>query len=443
MQFFSSFSWMRRLAPRFAIVGTIFVLMTSLAACSGGTNTSNVSNGPVNLTFWSWINGVDKAVALWNQTHPNIHVKYSNVGSGPVEYDKLFTGIKANNEPDIAQVEFQVMPTFETTGALVDLSPYGAGAFKNQFVPWTWNQDTLGNAIYGIPGDTGPLALYYRADLFAKYHIPVPTTWAQYADDAAKLHAADPNTFMTDFPPKQPGWFTGLEWQTGARLFRVDGQSWKVSINSPQAQQVASYWQDLISRKLIKTEPDFANAWFHDLQSGAVATWITAPWGAGIIELNAPKTSGDWKVAPIPQWQAGQNVDGNWGGSSNVVFKSTQHPKEAAEFAEWLNTNQASMEYQIKGNALYPAYEPLLNSSLLSSPLPFFGNQNIFDLFKQASTQVDDSFQWGPTMEQVYSDTGDNFANAVNGQGTLVDGLNAVQQSTVAYMKKQGFSISQ
>jgi multiple sugar transport system substrate-binding protein len=439
MQFFS---WMRRLALRFAIVGTLFVLMTPLAACGGGTNASSASNGPVNLTFWSWINGVDKAVALWNQTHPNIHVKYSNVGSGPVEYDKLFTGIKANNEPDIAQVEFQVMPTFETTGALVDLSPYGAGAFKNQFVPWTWNQDTLGNAIYGIPGDTGPLALYYRADLFAKYHIPIPTTWAQYADDAAKLHAADSNTFMTDFPPKQPGWFTGLEWQAGARLFRVDGQSWKVSINSPQAQQVASYWQDLISRKLIKTEPDFANAWFHDLQSGAVATWITAPWGAGIIELNAPKTSGDWKVAPIPQWQAGQNVDGNWGGSSNVVFKSTQHPKEAAEFAEWLNTDRASMEYQIKGNALYPAYEPLLNSSLLSSSLPFFGNQNIFDLFKQASTQVDDNFQWGPTMEQVYSDTGDNFANAVNGQGTLGDGLNAVQQSTVTYMKKQGFSVS-
>jgi multiple sugar transport system substrate-binding protein len=46
-------------------------------------------------------------------------------------------------------------------------------------------------------------------------------------------------------------------------------------------------------------------------------------------------------------------------------------------------------------------------------------------------------------MEQVYSDTGDNFANAVNGQGTLRDGLNAVQQSTIAYMKKQGFSISQ
>src|SRR5258708_11176449 len=277
MQFFF---WMRRLALRFAIVGTLFVLMTPRAACGGGTNTSNVSNGPVNLTFWLWINGADKAVALWNQTHPNIHVKYSNVGSGQVEYDKLFTGIKANNEPDIAQVEFQVMPTFEATGALVDLSPYGAGAFKNQFVPWTWNQDTLGSAIYGIPGDTGPLALYYRADLFAKYNLPVPTTWAQYADDAAKLHAANPNEYITDFPPKNPGQFAGYAWQAGAHWFNINGQSWKVSVNDAPTQQVASYWQDLVSKKLIKTEPDFADGWYHHLQSASVATWLTAPWDA-------------------------------------------------------------------------------------------------------------------------------------------------------------------
>ena len=441
MQFFSSSPRMRRLASQFAILGIILALIGPLAAC-GGSNSSNTSTGPVNLTFWSWITGADKAVALWNQTHPNIHVKFSNVGSGPVEYDKLFTGIKANNEPDVAQVEFQVMPTFETTGALVDLAPYGAGALKDKFVPWTWKQDTLGDSIYGIPGDTGPLALYYRADLFTKYHIPVPTTWAEYAEDAAKLHAAAPSTFITDFPPKQPGWFTGLEWQAGARMFTIEGQSWKVSINNPQAQQVASYWQDLINKKLIKTEPDFADGWFHDLQSGAVATWITAPWGAGIIEQNAPKTAGDWRVAPIPQWEAGQQVDGNWGGSSNVVFKSTQHPKEAAEFAQWFNTNQGSMELQIKGNALYPAYQPLLDSSLLSGPRPFFGDQKIFDLFKTASTQVDVSFQWGPTMEKVYSDIGDNFANAVIGQGTLGQGLNTVQQSTINDMKKQGFSVS-
>jgi multiple sugar transport system substrate-binding protein len=205
MQILCSFSWMRRFALQLAVISFALVLMVPLAACGGSSSgSSSTSTGPVNLTFWSWVMGVDKSVALWNQTHPNVHVTWSNVGSGPIEYNKLFTAIKANNEPDVGQIEFQVTPQFETTGALVDLSPYGANSLKSQFAPWTWNQMSLGNAVYGIPGDTGPLALYYRADLFTKYHLPVPTTWAQYADDAAKLHAADPNAYITDFPPRQP-----------------------------------------------------------------------------------------------------------------------------------------------------------------------------------------------------------------------------------------------
>jgi multiple sugar transport system substrate-binding protein len=45
-------------------------------------------------------------------------------------------------------------------------------------------------------------------------------------------------------------------------------------------------------------------------------------------------------------------------------------------------------------------------------------------------------------MNQVYTDMGDNFVNAVNGKSTLGDALNAIQQSTVTFLQKQGFSVS-
>jgi multiple sugar transport system substrate-binding protein len=443
MQPLSSPQWMRRLVLGFALVSVALVIMAPLAACggSGGTTSSTTTSGPVNLTYWSWIPGIDKDVALWNSSHPNIHVNAVNVGSGPAEYDKLYTAIKANNEPDLGMIEYQLLPTFETTGALVDLSQYGANAVKNQFVPWTWSQVSLGNAVIAIPGDTGPLGLYYRQDIFQKYNIPVPTTWAQFADDAAKLHAADPNEYITDFPAKDPGWFTGLVWQAGGQLFNINGQSWKVSVNNPAAQQVASYWQDLLNKKLVKTEPDFTNGWYHDLQTGSVATWISAAWGPSVLNPNAPQSSGKWRVAPIPQWQAGQSVNGNWGGSTAVVFKSSKHPKEATQFAIWLYSDQQSLNQIFTGGGL-PADQPMLDSPLLNSPQPFYGNQVLGQLFKNASTEVNTNFQWGPTMNQVYSDIGDNFANAINGRGTLTDALKAVQQSTVTFMQKQGFTVS-
>jgi multiple sugar transport system substrate-binding protein len=282
----------------------------------------------------------------------------------------------------------------------------------------------------------------YREDLFKKYNIPVPTTWAQYADAAAKLHAADPNVYITDFPPKQPGEFVGYVWQAGGRLFSINGQSWKVSINSPQAQQVASYWQDLISKKLVDTEPDFTAAWYHALGSGKLATWFSGPWGLSVLQSNAPQSAGKWRIGPTPQWQAGQSVDGNWGGGGNVVFKSSKHPKEAAEFVEWVASNQQSLTNVIQANTLYPADKAGLDNPFWTTPQPFFGNQVVGQVLKQESGEVNVNFQWGPTTNQVYTDIGDNFANALNGRGTLTDALNAVQQSTVTFMKKQGFSVS-
>lgn len=285
------------------------------------------------------------------------------------------------------------------------------------------------------------MAMFYRADILQKYNLPVPTTWDQYAQDAAALHAADPTAYITDFPPKNPGQFAGYAWQAGAHWFTINGQSWTVSINDAPTQQVAAYWQGLMSKNLVKTEADFDTAWYHDLQTGSLVTWMSGAWGAGIIEQNAPQTSGKWKVAPLPQWQAGANVNGDWGGSTTVAFKDTKHPTEATEFAKWISDNEQSAEQEFTGGGAYPALLTSLNSATINSQQTFFGGQVINQVFQQGATQVNENFTWGPTMNQVYSDMGNDLANAVSGHGTLSDAISAVQQSTVTFMKSQGFSV--
>ncbi len=401
----------------------------------------------VNLTFWSWVPNLNTSVALFNKTHPGIYVTWNKVVAGNLgTYAKMFAALKANNAPDLGQVEYQFLPTFEATGGLVDMAPYGASSYRDQFVPWTWRQSTYGASVYAIPQDSGPMAMYYRADLFAKYHIPVPTTWAQYADAAVKLHAADPNLYITDFPPKDAGWFIGLLWQRGARLFRTSGSAWKVAINDANSLAVAQYWQNLLSKKLVKTDPDFSQAWNKDLQTGGAATWISAVWGANTIIDNATGTSGVWRVAPMPQWKAGASVYGNWGGSTTVVFKSTKHPKEAAEFALFLNSNTSSVTKMIdplKGAALYPALKAGLRVPAVTQPVAFYGGQRINQVFNAASSKVDVNFQWGPTMDQVFSDMSDAFSNVVNGKITLPQAMSQLQQSTVSHMQKSGFTVQQ
>lgn len=124
------------------------------------------------------------------------------------------------------------------------------------------------------------------------------------------------------------------------------------------------------------------------------------------------------------------------------MFKDSKHPKEATEFAEWISANEQSAEQEFVGGGAYPALLSSLSSSTINSPRPFFGNQVINQVFSQGATQVNENFTWGPTMDQVYSDMGNDFANAVNGQGTLSSALNRVEQSTTTFMKSQGFSVS-
>ena len=438
MRFFPSRRSLPRYASGVAVAAVALLLLAPLSGCGGSSTTA--ASGPVNLTYWAWIPEMQKQVDMFNASHPLIHVTLQNVGSGPVEYNKLYTAIKANNTPDVAQVEYQLLPTFETTGGLLNIAPYGAASVKNDFAGWAWGQVNQGSAIYAIPQDSGPMAMFYRADVFAKYNLTVPTTWDQYMADAAVLHTH--NIYINDFPPKNPGLFSGFAWQAGAHWFSINGNSWTVSINDAATLQTAQYWQTLISKSYVKTETDFTNAWYGDLQSGTIATWLSGAWGAGIIEGNAAKSAGDWKVAPMPQWTAGGNVDGDWGGSTTVVFKDTKHAQAATTFAEWISANEQSAEQEFTGGGAYPALLTSLTSATINAPQSFFGGQVINQVFQQGASVVNENFTWGPTMDQVYNDMGNDFANAVAGQETLSDAINQVQQSTVTYMKSQGFTVS-
>ena len=115
-------------------------------------------SGAITLEVWTWVSGLDKAAQLFEQAYPNIKVHVNNVGGGPVEYQKLQTAIKAGSGgPDVAQIEYDFLPSFIVTDGLADISKLGANDVKSFFVPWTWAQASPdGKAVYGIPQDSGP-----------------------------------------------------------------------------------------------------------------------------------------------------------------------------------------------------------------------------------------------------------------------------------------------
>jgi multiple sugar transport system substrate-binding protein len=437
-------SSIRKARPRgkLLLAAGVAVGALALAACSSSSSSpASAGGGKVTLTFWSWVPGISQSVNLWNKSHPGIHVNLDEVTSGAAgTYAKMFSALQAGNAPDLGQIEYATLPNFEHVGGLVNLAPYGAGSVKSDFVPWTWSQVTEGSEVEAIPQDTGPMGLFYRADLFKKYGLAVPTTWAQYLSDAKTLHAKDPNAYIAAFPANDAQWFAGLAWQAGAKWFSTSGDTWVTGIDDSPSQQVASFWQELISDHLVKVEPDFASEWYKDLSDGTLLTWPTAVWGENTLITNAAPSKGDWRVAAMPNWGSTPS-NGNWGGSTTVVFKDSKHPAQAAQFAEWLNTNPQSITGLITKGGLFPADMAGEHQPAANSPVAFYGGQNIWKVFQADGKLVNTSFKWGPIMNTTFTQMADGFGKATSGSETLAQVLASTQSQTIATMKSQGFSV--
>ncbi|MCT2084726.1 extracellular solute-binding protein [Microbacterium enclense] len=425
--------------------GALVMAGCSASSTDGGDAASCAPAGEnVTLTFTSWIPGIEDAVAIWNEQNPDIQVEVQTGPSGNAgTYQNFFNQLQAGNAPDLGQIEYDALPNFRVQDGLANLGACEEiVAAQDQFVDWTWKQVTLGtdDEVYGVPQDAGPMALFYRSDLFEQNGIAIPTTWDEYREAAVKIRAL--GGYITNFSQSDINQFAGFVWQAGGQWFSNDGDAWQVDLTSDASTKVAEYWQSLIEDDLVSSYPAWTDEWNNAYNTGEVWTWNSAVWGANSISSGAPDTAGNWAVAQSPQWEAGQSAAGNWGGSSIAVFNTTEHLYEAAKFALWLNTSEEALTSLNETAAIYPATKDGLSLPSLQDGVPFYGDQKIYDVFAEASGEVDPNFVWGPTMTQVYADVSDGFKAAVAGSGTLDEALSSAQDKTIATLEAQSIPVA-
>ena len=425
-----------------------------LSACATGTDDGGgtaaagdcePADGAVTLTFTSWLPGVEEAVAIWNDENPDIQVEVQtgpNGNSGT--YQNFFNQLEAGNATDLGQIEFDALPNFRVQDGLANIAACdGVSDAEASFIDWTWSQVTFGeeDAVYAVPQDIGPEALYYRADLFEEAGIAVPTTWEEYTAAAEQIRAL--GGYITNFSQGDVNAFAGLVWQNGGQWFANDGEAWDVTLDSPESIEVAEYWQNLIENDLVATYPTFTDEWNNGANSGELWSWVSAVWGANTVISGAPDQSGNWAVAPMPQWEAGEKAAGNWGGSTTAVFSGGENTYEAAQFALWLNTDPEALTSMNATANIYPATVDGGELEAFQSGLDYFGGQAIYDVFAEAAANVNPDFVWGPTMTQTYADVADGFSAALSGDGTLMDALLAGQESTIAALQAQAIPVQE
>jgi cellobiose transport system substrate-binding protein len=357
-------------------------LLSMLAACGGAS-----TGGKIQLTLWYWNRSIDDN--LLNQVDkvfPNVHLVPEKIS----DYDnKVRATLAARSDvPDIIGINSNIATYFPDEDQFYDLNTLGANKVESEYLPWKWSQGvTPDGKMIGFPMDTGPTALFYRTDLFAKAGLPTDPqqvgasikTWNDYLQAAEKMKTATSgkvamfdSTYMiyTQMLAQSPKQYfnksTGQYIGDQAYMQNI----WNVAAQAAQMQTTARIpiWTD-------------TTEWDQSVNDGGIASFVGAVWMKQILEEAAPDTSGKWRVAPTP------GGPGNNGGSFLTVTKYTQHPQLAYDIIQWLQSPQNQLT-AYKDIQLYPSATADFSSPILHTPDTFFGGQDTTQVFGPAAKNV-------------------------------------------------------
>ncbi|QSO49329.1 ABC transporter substrate-binding protein [Alicyclobacillus mengziensis] len=404
-------------------------------------------NKHATITWWTWLSTAPQYAAEFEKVYPSIKINVVNVGANGTEYKKLMTALKAGSgAPDLAFLEYDVVPEFIQTGGLVNLNKY-IGFVKPYYQPWTINEVSVGSNMYAVPQDIGPMVLDYNQNLLKSAGLTPPTTWSQLASDA-KLYHQKTGKYYTYFDEGDGKWLVALLWQAGITPWSGSGNNWKINIDTPQAQKVMNYWGSLLKSGAVIPSESLTPTWNSQIAKGDFAVAVGAAWFADFgIKPALNTTSSPWRVASIPQWNPANPTNGDFGGSSNAVTTQSKHPMAAALFAAWYTSSVQGLAKLANPPAGYGAatyadkYEG--KTAAINTPDPFLGGQKPTGIYEQDAKLVNTSFQWTPWSSYIFNEFGVEMTKAAQGSESFDQALANIQSSVVNYAKSQGYQVSQ
>jgi len=390
------------------------------------------------ITFWSWATTED-VVKEFEKKYPNVDVKLVNVGTGDEHYTKLQNTIKAGSgAPDVAQVEFHILPQFALPGHLLDLRTYGFDEFEDDYIAADWETAHVGDGLYGLPQGGGPMALFYNKAVFDKYGISVPTTWDEYLEAARKLHEADPKKFITG-DTGDPGFAAGMIWQAGGHPFQVDGSEITINLQDEGTKLWTSYWNQLIQEDLLAPYPHWTEEWFRALGDGTIATLPFGGWQAGVL-AGLENGSGDWRVAPMPTYD-GTPASAQHGGTHYSVIEQSENPALAAGFVRWIN-HEEGVDLYVEAGGIPSTLSHVQDPEFLNKEWEFFGGQKVMQVIIEASETIVPGWEFLPYQAYANSVFGDTAGKSYLKKSDINDGLASWQESLVEYGNQQGFHVN-
>ena len=308
---------------------------------AGCKDDKEVSSEKIVLTVWESANGPDEFIKqageAFTALNPNIEIQYKHVWSqnavGQIKYDGPF-GIGA----DLFAAPHDQLPDMVSSGLVLPV--VNPEKIKDLLLDVSIKGASYDGTMYGYPVSTETYALYYNKALISEDELP--KTWEELAKWSKEFSEKNPGKFGFVVDVENPYYTIVFASGKGNRLFGENGDDSSSSyLNTPEAIEGMEIFQRLRKSCIDSPSADLAGGVVDSLfASGSVAMHMSGPWylkyfaDAGI----------DYGVIPLPSMPGEATPTASFSTVTCMFVSSySEHPEEAAAFAEFLLSEEMQM----------------------------------------------------------------------------------------------------
>ncbi len=333
------------------------------------------------ITVMAWdvaAEALDNLIPGFNEEYPNVNVRVENLGNQQV-YDRGLAGCAAGGAdmPDVYAVENNEAEVFwnRFPTCFTDLGTMGASELRSDYPDFKWTELMLGEQIFAVPWDSGPVVTFYRRDLYEQAGINPDEieTWDDFIAAGQSLDEAT-GAKMLWFDFSDDGVWRQLANQNGCFYFDDAGET--VTANQPGCVNAMETMKQLYDANVVSIV-DWNGA-IQAIKNDSLAGAVFGAWYVGTIQSNAPEQEGNWGVYEMPASEPGGVRAANLGGSALAVPASSENPEAAMAFVEYALATTNGQVNMLEDYGLVPSYLPALDAPYVSEEVPYWGNQAIW-----------------------------------------------------------------